>query len=114
MVDGSIEYRDSEGHNGKTITTKVNHGSTIIWKLDKNPGITEITNITIKGEGSILKEKPIKVDFDHWEAVVADSGQGEVSYYPEVSLVSNNDRIGELLSCTENCKDEKPPIIKVI
>jgi hypothetical protein len=72
---------------GKTITTHVKPGGSVIWKLDKNPGITEITNITIKGDAFILKEKPRKVDFDHWEAVGADMGEGELNYLVEVEKV---------------------------
>lgn len=83
MLKGELQYRDSEGHSGETITTHVKPGSTIIWKLDKNPGITEITNITIQGDESILKEKPKMIDFDHWEAVGADKGDGELSYIVE-------------------------------
>ena len=111
MVDGSLEYRDSENHHGKTITTHVKPGGTIIWKLDRNPGITEITNITIKGDEAILKEKPTKIDFDHWEAVAADKGDGELAYYIEVEKCKVCG--GDEVVFEKALRDPKPPYIRI-
>ena len=84
LVNGGLEYRDSEGHHGKTITTHLKPGNKIIWKLDRHSRISEIKNITIQGDDAILKEKPVKLDFDHWEAIGAGSGEGQLSYVVEV------------------------------
>ncbi len=80
LVKGTKEYRDNEGHQGKTITTHAKYGDKIIWKLDRCSGITEINNIEVTGDVSILKSKPQKIDFDHWEAMAADKGEGQISY----------------------------------
>lgn len=84
LVNGMLEYRDNEGHQGKSITSHVKYGGKIIWKLDRHSRISEITSITVSGDEAILKEKPKKIDFDHWEAVGADKGEGKLAYTLQV------------------------------
>lgn len=44
---GQLQYRDSEGNTGDTITSHAKHDEKIIWKLDKCSGISEITGIQL-------------------------------------------------------------------
>ncbi len=111
MVKGSLEYRDSEDHHGKTITTHVKPGSKIIWKLDRHSGIGEIVNINIKGDDSILKEKPKKLDFDHWEAIGSDSGEGQLAYIVEVEKCKE---CGDVeVVANQNLKDPSIPFLRM-
>lgn len=108
MVNGSLQYRDSEGHKGNTITTHVKPGGKIIWKLDRHSGISEISDITIKGDDGILKEKPKKLDFDHWEAIGSDSGEGQLAYNVEVEKCKE---CGDDVSGNKVLKDPLPPFL---
>ena len=55
---GQLQYRDSEGNTGDTITSHAKHDEKIIWKLDKCSGISEITGIQLKGDLDILNGTP--------------------------------------------------------
>jgi hypothetical protein len=111
QVNGHLEYRDSENHQGQTITSHVKPGSKIVWKLDKCSGITEINSITIKGDEAILNGKPRKKDYDHWEARAADKGEGEVSYI--VNVVKCEKCAQEEAAMTQKMGDPEPPKLRV-
>ena len=111
MVDGNLQYRDSEGHKGNTITTDIKHGRKIIWKLDRHSGISEISDITIKGDDGILKEGPKKLDFDRWEAIGSDSGKGELAYNVVVERCKECDS-GEVVA-NKNLKEPERPLLRL-
>lgn len=77
---GQLQYRDSEGNTGDTITSHAKHDEKIIWKLDKCSGISEITGIQLKGDLSILNGTPRKVDFNQWEVYTSGKAEGELTY----------------------------------
>lgn len=110
LNNGTLEYRDSEGHSGDTITTHAKHNGKIVWKLDQCSGISEITGIQLQGNLNILNGKPRKVDFNQWEVRASDQGEGEVSYTVEV--VKCEKAIDETVT-TQGLKDPKPPILRV-
>lgn len=110
LADGALEYRDSESQHGKTITTSVDPGDTIIWKLDKCSGISEIKNIQISGASGFFSEGPVKKDFAEWKADVSKKASGQVSYEITYEACINTETktsttFTTLLSST------KPPII---
>jgi hypothetical protein len=111
LADGGLEYRDSEGHHGKTITTHLKPGSKIIWKLDRHSRISEIKNITLKGDDAILKEKPVKLDFDHWEAIGAGSGEGELAYNVEVEKC--RECVDAEVIGSQEIKDPQRPLLRM-
>ena len=111
QVNGNLEYRDSEGHCGKSIVSHAKPGSKIVWKLDKCSGLTEITGITIKGDTSIINGKPRKKDFDHWEARAADHGEGEISY--DVNVLKCENCAHEEDMTAQKLGDPTPPTIRV-
>ena len=86
LVDGVLEYRDSETQHGKTITTEVNKGDNIIWTLDKCSGISEITKITINESTEFFSEGPEKLDFYEFKAEVSKKAKGQVTY--DISYVT--------------------------
>lgn len=110
LNNGTLEYRDSEGHHGDTITTHAKHNGKIIWKLDQCSGISEITGIKIHGDTSILNGKPRKVDFNQWEARASDENEGEISYTVEVVKCKHVKDEGLEI---QGLKDSKPPFIRV-
>jgi hypothetical protein len=76
LQNGELSYRDTEEHKGETITTTVNGGDSITWKLDQCSGIKDITNITIKGSKGFFSKGPEKKDFDNWKAEVSKKAKG--------------------------------------
>ncbi len=92
LVDGVLQFRDSEQHHGQSIKTAVNPGDSIVWKLDQCSGITDITGINPSAE-TFFSEKPEKKDFDHWKAVISKKAKGDIYYMPTVT------------NCTCECKD---------
>jgi hypothetical protein len=84
LQNGELVYRDTEEHKGETITTTVNGGDSITWKLDQCSGIKDITNITIKGAKGFFSKGPEKKDFDNWKAEVGKKAKGEIEYVLEV------------------------------
>lgn len=108
LKDGELVYRDSEDHKGQTITTQVDPGDKITWKLDQCSGIKEITNITIRGTKGFFKEAPEKKDFDTWKAEVSKKAKGEIEYVCEMEVCcSNGHEKADVL------KEPKPAIITV-
>lgn len=81
LVNGVLEYRDTEQHEGKTIETSVDPGDKIVWKQDDNSGIDAITGITVSNP-EFFSKGPKQKD-DKWVAVVAESASGEISYTVE-------------------------------
>ena len=86
LVDGVLEYRDSESQHGKSIITSVDPGDTVIWKLDKCSGISEITKVIINESTNFFSEGPEKIDFDEFKAEVSKHATGRVIY--ELTVVS--------------------------
>lgn len=111
LVNGTLEYRDNEGHHGKSITSHVKYGGKIIWKLDRHSRISEINSITVSGDDAILKEKPKKIDFDHWEAVGADKGEGKLAYSVQVDGCKECGE--EVLTEGNGLRDPDLPFIKL-
>ncbi len=108
LNNGILEYRDTEGNSA--LTTHAKHNSKIIWKLDENSGISEITGIKIHGDTSILNGKPRKVDFNQWEARASDEGEGEVSYTAEVVKCKHvKDEEVEV----QRLKGANPPLLRI-
>jgi len=110
LNNGTLEYRDSEGHQGNTITTHAKHNGKIIWKLDQCSGIAEITGIKIEGDINILNGKPRKVDFNQWEARAAEESEGEVSYTVEVEKCKYVKDEGVEI---QGLKDSRPPLLRI-
>ncbi|TCO10390.1 hypothetical protein [Natronoflexus pectinivorans] len=108
LEKGELIYRDSQNNSGRTITTHLAPGSRVIWKLDKCPDISEINQITIEGDTSILKTKPHKIDFDLWEAEGADRGDGEISYKVEVTKCAEETAFNEIIR-----SEPKPPTLRM-
>jgi hypothetical protein len=110
LNNGTLEYRDSEGHSGDTITTHAKHNGKIVWKLDQCSGISEITGIKFQGDTSILNGKPRKVDFNQWEVRASDKGEGEVSYTVEVVKCEHvKDEGAEI----QGLKGPMPPVLRI-
>jgi hypothetical protein len=110
LTKGQLEYRDSEGHQGDTITTHAKHNGKIVWKLDQCSGISEITGIKIHGDTSILNGKPRKVDFNQWEARASDEAEGEISYEVKVEKCKH---VKEEEVVIPRLKGPMPPFIRV-
>lgn len=74
---------DNEGHSGDgNITTDVDPGDTVIWKLSKNGGIDEITDISAKnGSQDIFSSDPAKQNDGSWKGTVSNTATGTESYF---------------------------------
>ncbi|MFT3739054.1 MAG: hypothetical protein QM786_09870 [Breznakibacter sp.] len=114
LKDGELDYRDSENHKGQTITTSVDPGDKIVWKLDQCSGIKEITNITINGPEDFFKEGPEQKDFDTWKAEVSKRATGEIEYSIEIECCESCvDTKSSSPSNIPNVREAAPPKIKV-
>lgn len=73
---------DNEGHSGdNSITTNVNPGDTVTWKLKSAGGIDEITNIAAKaGNTDIFSSNPSAQSDGSWKGIVSASATGSESY----------------------------------
>lgn len=112
LVDGKLEYRDSEEHHGQKIVTTVDPGDEITWKLDKCSCISEIHDIVISGTKNFLHEGPIKIDFNEWWAKVnSPKIKGEISYTTIIHACKMEKKI-KTGKKNGNSEDVKPPIIK--
>jgi hypothetical protein len=117
LVDGKLVYRDTEQHHGKTIETEANPGDGIIWTLDKDSGITDLTGINITGPFGFFSKGPSKKAFDKWTAKIAKKATDEVSYaiFYASGKVEGKTAKTKLKSAAtaEQLKDEDPPVIKI-
>jgi hypothetical protein len=111
LVDGTLMYRDSEDDKGHSIKTSVDPGDTIIWKLDKCSGISELTKLNIlKAPKDFFSEKPKKIDFNEWKAKVSKKATGEVSYQPEYTKCESSTLSSKK---KDGVRDEAPPSIRI-
>lgn len=107
---GKLQYRDSEGNTGDTITSHAKHDEKIIWKLDKCSGISEITGIQLKGDLSILNGTPRKVDFNQWEVYTSGKAEGELTYAIEFEKCKGmKDEEVE----SQGLRDSRPPTLRI-
>jgi hypothetical protein len=106
LVDGELNYRDSEEHKGQTITTSVDPGDTITWKLDQCSGIKAITNIKVSGEKGFFKDGPEQKDFDSWKAEVSKKAKGEISYTVSYEACECCGKEGKVVVCDDKLRDE--------
>ncbi|ELR68919.1 hypothetical protein C900_05612 [Fulvivirga imtechensis AK7] len=77
-----LYLEDNEGHAGdNTITTTVDPGDTVVWKLKDGGGIDEITNIYAKSTSQdIFSSDPVKQSDGSWKGTVSSSATGSESY----------------------------------
>lgn len=113
LVDGELNYRDSEEHKGKTITSSVDPGDKITWKLDQCSGIKAITGITIAGAKDFFKEGPQQKDFDSWKAEVSKKAKGEVSYTVTYETCECCSKEAKVTVCSNQVGDTQVPKILV-
>lgn len=80
--NNGLVLSDSEGHTGDgTITTNVQPGDTVTWKLKPNGGIDAINSITRKaGSGDIFGDDPEEQPDGTWVGTVSESAGGSESY----------------------------------
>ncbi len=73
---------DNEGHAGdNSITTLVNPGDTVTWKLKSGGGIDAITSIAAKaGSQDVFSTDPAQQPDGSWVGVVNNSATGSESY----------------------------------
>ncbi len=82
----NLYLTDNEGHSGKdNITTNVNPGDTVIWKLVPDGGIDQITGITAKqGSQDIFSVDPAPVNpndpASDWTGTISPDATGSESY----------------------------------
>lgn len=109
---GQLEYRDSDGQEGSSISTHAKHNQKITWKLDKCSGISEITGVKIKGDLGIINGKPRKIDFNQWEVYSSGEGEdeGELSYTVDI-IKCKNLKDEEVES--QELRGPKPPNIRI-
>lgn len=109
---GQLEYRDSDGQEGSSISTHAKHNQKITWKLDKCSGISEITGVKIKGDLGIINGKPRKIDFNQWEVYASGEGEdeGELSYTVDI-IKCKNLKDEEVES--QELRGPKPPNIRI-
>ncbi|MEQ6122168.1 hypothetical protein [Reichenbachiella sp. MALMAid0571] len=78
----NLIFTDSEGHHGKDITTDVQPGDTVKWKIYKGSGISEITSIYALPENKDIFSKNPAPDKHgtSWSGVISETATGEESY----------------------------------
>lgn len=80
LLNGALEFRDTEQHEGKTIETSVDPGDKIIWKLEPDSGIAAITGIVVNGASDFFSKGPRPQKATKWMAKVSEKASGEISY----------------------------------
>ncbi len=114
VIDGVINYRDSESNYGTSITTLVKPGDTVIWERDRNSGISKIEEVSVEGQESFFDKKPKKGFLTSWKASVRQDATGQVTYKPYVK--DNTAVKAEFKSTGETAKqlnDPDGPVIRV-
>lgn len=118
LKDGVINYRDSEKHKGKTIETSVDPGDKIIWTLDENSGIEDISGINIKGSCKFFAKGPCKKACDKWVAKVNKKAIKKEAIEYEMFVTATESKTKKTKISTKSAKSAKggdPPklIIRV-
>jgi hypothetical protein len=113
LINGVLNYRDSEKDKGTTIKTSVDPGDKIIWTLDKNSGISDISGINIIGSSDFLSKGPDKKSVEKWTSKVSKKATGEIAY--DIFVTAQNKEYKKSLPVEKNAKsvDNDPPKIKV-
>lgn len=83
-----LHFTDNEGHSGdNTITTKVNPGDTVIWKLVSNGGIDSITSISEKSmtqNKNLFSTLPAPINpkdpKSDWSGIISENATGKEVY----------------------------------
>lgn len=113
---GKFTYRDSESHHGQTITTNVDAGDIVYWKLDTDSGISDIRDIKVSGSEGFFRKGPVRDDYNKWHAVVNEPVSGEITYQPVVTATeAKTDDLSftfDELNGTDGDDPPPPPIIK--
>ena len=113
LKEGILQYRDSEKHQGKTIDTSVDPGDKIIWTLDKNSGISDLSGINIIGSCKFLSKGPAKKACDKWVSKVSKKAKGEIEY--EIFVTASETKTKKSAMASKSAKEGTPSkiIIKV-
>jgi len=75
-------FTDNEGHHGTDITTDVQPGDTVKWKIRQGSGISEITSIyRVPENGDIFSQDPAPDSGGtSWSGVISETATGAESY----------------------------------
>lgn len=112
LVDGKPEYRDTEMHRGRTITTEVNPGDKIVWNLDQCSGIKELKDLNIIGDTGFFQKPPKKKDFDRWNAKVSKTAKGSIEYKFDIEKCDGSEATIVARSMqSDTTREEDPPKI---
>ncbi|EMR00841.1 hypothetical protein [Cesiribacter andamanensis] len=89
-----LHLRDSEGHSGppEGFSTQVNRGDLVVWQLEANSGIDEISAIRAKsGSFTLFNNSDPKPRTDgSWAGKVKDDAAGANSYDIDYRIGSNS------------------------
>lgn len=115
IVDGTLYYRDSEDDHGHKIDSTVDPGDKVVWKLDKDSGIEEITDIKINGSSDFFSKGPTKKDSSKWKAVVSEQATGTIEYIVStIPACEDNKSISTKSPIPKNCVEtEDNPKISI-
>ena len=83
LVSGTtnLHLSDSEGHSGDgTITTDVDPGDNVTWRIDSGANISSIDSIYDKVANDIFSTDPAKQSDGTWKGTVSNSASGSESY----------------------------------
>jgi len=116
LIDGKLDFRDTEKHQGKTIESIANPGDKIAWCLDKDAGIIDLTGINIVGTLDFLSKGPLKKAKDKWTARISKKATGEIAYtifYTPGTDLAKKTKTKAKSAVNFKTTDEEPPIIKI-
>ena len=119
LINDVLHYRDSESDHGKTITTDAQPGDKILWTLDAESGINDITGINIIGDNpQFFGKGPSKKATDLWKAKIGHKVTGDVTYQLYYTSASGTSAVKTATvtmksAGSEPVQDEQPPQIRI-
>lgn len=107
LKEGVLHYRDNDNKNNLQALP----GKKIVWTLEENSGISDISGINIPNACDLLRCGPEKKSCTTWVARINKKASGQLACQLFVSPVEESSKSGEIKTKSTSSKDYDPPQI---